>query len=157
MQSAYISSHYGNYGVKLQENSVDFWVILPYTYLIVNHLMATEGEYMSLCATLLFSAYVETTHFQGQPAAFVECGPAIVSNLGVGADKNLFTKNGFSLDFGAMYLYQTNYKMGTNWNFMTTVRYKRLIFRHISHGSAFGIEPNKANAGYNFIGVEFKL
>ena len=112
---------------------------------------------MSLCTALLMSVYIETTHFKGKPAAFMECGPAIVSTVGAGIDKQLFKKGNLSLDFGAMYLYHTNSKMGTNWNFITTFRYKAVVFRHISHGSALGIEPDKANAGYNFIGLEFKL
>ena len=106
---------------------------------------------------LVISLSLDITHFEGEKALFVEAGPAIISNHGVGIDKQIFRKGEFQADFGVFRLYNTNSKMGTNWNFITTLRYGPVVMRHISHGSAFGIAPNKANAGYNFIGLEFNL
>ncbi len=100
---------------------------------------------------------VDVSHFKGDSAIFIDTGPFIVSTLGLGAEKTVYKKNHLSLGIGAIYLYQTNQKTGTNWNITTTLRYRSIIYRHISHGSLFGIEPNKANAGYNFVGLEFEL
>ena len=105
---------------------------------------------------LLLAIMIDGAHFKGESAVFLDAGPAIVSTLGVGADKQIYKKGRLSFDFGAFYLYEKNDRMGTNLNFITTIRYRALVYRHISHG-AFGIAPDKANAGYNFIGLQFQL
>ncbi len=107
--------------------------------------------------SMFLSIFLDASHFKGEPAVFLDSGPTIVSPLGVGIDKRLAQTNTVSFDMGAFYLFKTNELMGTNLNFIITVRYKKLIYRHISHGATFGIAANKANAGYNFIGLEFQL
>jgi len=100
------------------------------------------------------SLAVDTMHYQGKPAVFVNAGPVIVSSIGYGADQRLYKNGRFSIDSGVFYLYNTDRGMGGHINFITTFRYKKVVFRHISHTL---IEPGTDNLGYNFLGLEYQI
>src|SRR5574341_848057 len=80
---------------------------------------------------------------------------------GIGVDYSVLQGRKAELDFGVVWLAETNRMNGTHWNSHFELAYDlgdqlALSLSHISHGSKFGIEKNKANRGHNWIGVVFK-
>lgn len=63
---------------------------------------------------------------------------------------------------GPAYVQNINDANGTRWNFSLSLycfRWKsaHFVVRHISHGADFGIAPDRANLGWNFVGVSLPL
>lgn len=80
---------------------------------------------------------------------------------GAGVDYKLFDGKKADFSFGLVWLAATNRMNGTNLNSHFELSYDLspeigITVSHISHGSKFGIEPNKPNRGWNFVGIGLK-
>lgn len=80
---------------------------------------------------------------------------------GTGVDYELLRGPKASLDIGLVWLAETNKMNGTRFNSHFELQHKltdrlSLSLSHISHGSKFGIEKNKSNQGWNWVGVTWK-
>lgn len=82
------------------------------------------------------------------------------NNYGLGGTYDV-SRGRTEAGLGLIYVRNTDEDLGTNLNFLLRAGYcwpkYCLSIIHISHGSALGIEPDKANSGLNFLIMERKL
>lgn len=122
------------------------------------------------------SATADIVHAPGTSAIFVEHRPAQIPVATIGGyyqgsrgDSALIAVEllspkvlGCRAGIGPAYVPNTNEVNGTRWNFSLSLycyrlRSAELVVRHISHGADFGIARERANLGWNFVGLSFSL
>lgn len=80
---------------------------------------------------------------------------------GMGIDYELLQDKEATLDIGIVWLDKVNRMNGTQLNSHFELQHKltnqlSLSLSHISHGSKFGIEPNRPNRGWNWVGLTWR-
>jgi hypothetical protein len=82
-------------------------------------------------------------------------------NFGVGLAFPLGKPDGFNFGLGGFAVYKTDELLGTHLNFLARASYCRKTFClsavHLSHGRVFGLDKEAANAGLNFVFLEYRL
>ena len=81
---------------------------------------------------------------------------------GIGGERQVIKYRRCTGHFGLVWLDKTTSLNGTHLNFSTSARCRltkrtNLLFRHWSHGTAIGIENNRANKGFNLLGIEWRF
>lgn len=116
-------------------------------------------------ADLRVGAGVDVVHKQSMAVASLRYGAVTAlawdnDNYGAGLTYEVGPMRGWEAGIGAFLAARTDGNLGTQLNALVRLAYCHghvcLSGIHISHGSTFGIERDKANSGLNFLLLEFR-